>query len=615
MLSLVSKGMMAMAELDRNQSKVHTHFPTGQYLAQKDNILRLIHWITFYRRNLNRFASHYLGLGLHLYQHIILYLMGLYPSFCIIAARSAAKSFVIAIFACCKAILYPGSKIVIASGTKRQSKLIVSEKIKLELMTASPNLKREIKNIQDNQNDTIVFFYNGSTITVVPASDNARGYRSTVIIYEEFRTIDKSVVDSVLSPFSMVRQTPYIKMDEYSKYFEEPSEIYISSAWLKSHWMWATASTIAKDMYNGMSCILAMDYSVTLRHNIKTKRYMLDQKKKLDPISWAIEYENEMLSSNSKAYFTFDIINKNQVLKRAFYPIRNSDYSSRIKNKNSIPRQDGEIRIISCDIAMINNVTNDNSVFTCIRMLPEGVNTDSETRGAYDRSFKVQVPYLEASRGYETTRQAIRIKQIYEDFDADYCVLDTRNAGISVGDALMRVLYDDERDTEFKPWTYMNDDVLAKRVSNPNALPVLYSFTGAARINSEIAVNLRNMLAENMIDILISNTESADEIQKRFPEYITSADTEFQLYCERPYLETMCLVNEMVNLEYEKLENTGLIRVKELPTQTKDRYVSLAMGCLFASEVARDLFSSNEELKFENFKHTSSEINFEIEGW
>lgn len=600
-----------MSDLDRNQSKIHTNFGAGHYLSQKENVERLIHWVTFYRRNLNRFASHYLGLSLHLYQHIILYLMGIYPSFCIIAARSAAKSFVIAIFACCKAILYPGSKIVIASGTKRQSKLIVSEKIKIELMSVSPNLKREIKNIQDNQNDTIVFFHNGSTITVVPASDNARGYRSTVIIYEEFRTIEKSVVDSVLSPFSMVRQTPYIKMDEYSQYFEEPSEIYISSAWLRSHWMWTTATAIAKDMYNGTSCILAMDYSVTLRHNIKTKRYMLDQKKKLDPISWAIEYENEMLSSNSKAYFTFDIINKNQVLKRAFYPIRNSDYTSRVKNKNSIPRQDGEIRILSCDIAMINNSANDNSVYTCIRMLPEGVNTDADTRGAYDRSFKVQVPYLEASRGYETSKQAIRIKQIYEDFDADYCVLDTRNAGISVGDALMRVLYDDERDTEYKPWTYMNDDALAKRVSNPNALPLLYSFTGAARINSEIAINLRNMLAEQMIDILISNTESSDEIQKRFPEYLTTSNAELQLYYERPYLETMCLVNEMVNLEYEKLENTGLIRIKELPSLTKDRYVSLAMGCYFASELARDLLSDDRQADFDSFVPTVTAFNFD----
>ena len=107
----------------------------------------------------------------------------------------------------------------------------------------------------------------------------------------------------------MVRQAPFIKMDEYANEYEELIEVYISSAWLRSHWMWNTATEIAKDMYNDTSCLIAMDYSITLKHKIKTPRYLIDQKKKLDPLSWAIEYENEMLSTNTKAYFTFDIIN------------------------------------------------------------------------------------------------------------------------------------------------------------------------------------------------------------------------------------------------------------------------------------------------------------------
>jgi hypothetical protein len=604
--------MTQMRKLDKNQENLSSQFPVGHYLNDKVHVEKIIEWTTFYRRNLNRFAQHYLGLSLHLYQHIILYLMGLYPTFCIIASRAAAKSYLIAIYACCKAILYPGSKVVIASGTKNQSKLIVSEKIRTELMDSSENLRREIAKIQDNQNDVIVFFRNGSTIKVVPASDNARGSRSTVLIYEEFRMIEKTIVDSVLSPFSIVRQVPYLKLEEYTNYFEEPIEVYISSAWIKSHWMWGTVKTCLEDTYNGTSCVLAMDYSITLKHKIKTIRFLEDQKKKLDPISWAIEYENEMLSTNSKAYFTFDLINKNQRMKRAFYPVKASEYSPKAKSKLAIARQEGEVRIVSCDIAMINNSANDNSAFTCLRLLPESINTEDSERGAYDRIFRVQVPYIEASRGYETTKQAIRIKQLYDEFDADYCVLDTRNAGVSVGDALMRVLYDDERDVEYKPWTYMNNDDLAKRVINPNALPVIYSFTGLAKINSEIAVNLRNMLSENTIDLLISNTESGEEIQKRFSDYLTTSDANRQLYYERPYLETMCLINEMVNLEYEKLENTGLIRIKEVAGQTKDRYVSLAMGCYFASELARDMLSNGNDVDFDNFEHTSTAINFDF---
>ena len=39
------------------------------------------------------------------------------------------------------------------------------------------------------------------------------------------------------------------------------------------------------------------------------------------------------------------------------------------------------------------------------------------------------IPYMESVQGGDTTRQALRIRQLYEDFDADYIVLDLRNAG------------------------------------------------------------------------------------------------------------------------------------------------------------------------------------------
>ena len=36
---------------------------------------KLIDWCTFYRRNIHRFAEHYLGIRLHFYQKIMLYLI------------------------------------------------------------------------------------------------------------------------------------------------------------------------------------------------------------------------------------------------------------------------------------------------------------------------------------------------------------------------------------------------------------------------------------------------------------------------------------------------------------------------------------------------------------
>ena len=67
--------------MDERQAALHDHFPSTHYLHKQENVMRLMEWITFYRRNPSRFVEHYFGIVLHLYQHIILYLMEFVPSF------------------------------------------------------------------------------------------------------------------------------------------------------------------------------------------------------------------------------------------------------------------------------------------------------------------------------------------------------------------------------------------------------------------------------------------------------------------------------------------------------------------------------------------------------
>lgn len=161
--------------MDNYQKNVFKNFPPHSWLSSKTNYERIIDWITFYRRNIPVFVEHYLGIPLHWYQIIWLYLLNIYISVVIIAGRASAKSFVIAIFSCAKAILYPNTKVVVASGSKKQASLIVKEKIQKELMPKSENLRREIKKITTNANDIEVTFHNGSSIVVVVAGEGALG--------------------------------------------------------------------------------------------------------------------------------------------------------------------------------------------------------------------------------------------------------------------------------------------------------------------------------------------------------------------------------------------------------------------------------------------------------
>lgn len=591
---------------DERQSELYKKFPTDSFLGSGKNVDHFIQWVTFFRKNLHRFAMDYLGLKLHLYQIIMLYLMGVNQFIVVIASRASAKSFIIALYACCRCILYPNSLVVLSSATKGQSKLLVSEKIQKELMNLSPALRKEILKVKDNQNEVIVYFRNHSTITVVPASENGRGYRSNVIVREEFRQIKKSVDDSILSPFQIIRQTPYMKDDFYvdiPELQEETVDIYISSSWFDNgqNWMWDIVDQAYDDMLKGKaSCLLAFDESIALMHKIKTMRYFQTEKKKQDPITWQLEFLNTRLKENRSAFFTYSMLQQNQKAKKPFYPRTLLDFKMGKKNPYDIPKQNGEVRIVACDMAFVENKKNDNSIFSCMRLLPECTTYSRESSNdiKIDNGYRRIVPYIESVQGGDVVKQAIRIRELYEDFNADYIVLDMRNAGVAIYDLLAKVMYDEDRGIEYPPLSCMNDDTVANRIKIEGALPCIFVVNATQKLNSDIALDFRRVLDSQKIDLLITFEQASEEILPNVKEYMNSPDAATQGFYESPFLETQALISETTDLIYEKKEQTGAIVIHEQGSNRKDRYTSCSYGSYFASLLEKDLISKSEEYEY-----------------
>ena len=600
--------------MDEYQKIVYKKFPAHSWLSNKNNFERIIDYVTFYRRNIPVFVEHYLKIPLHWYQIIWLYLLNMYISVVIIAGRASAKSFVIAIFSCAKCILYPNTKVVIASGSKKQASLIVKEKIQKELMPKSENLRREIETIKTSTNDIEVVFRNGSSIVVVVGGEGALGYRSTVLIFEEFKRIPKYIVDKVLKPFQMTRPSQFrtneecekygVKYKENDEFLEEAVNIYISSAAPTSHWMGKLLKDTVSSKYGDNSaCMLATDYSIALKHAIKTRAQLIEAKRSTDPITWREEYENEMLREGANSYFTYGLLTKNQTNKKAFYPRRYEDVRNKHKNPYSIPKQPGEIRILACDMAFIERSNkNDNSCFTCIRALPESMTYTSENIDGkvveVKNGYRRIVPYIEANPGSDVDKQAIRIKQLYYDFEADYCILDTRNGGILTYDRLAKILYDESRDCEYPAWRCMNDKDIAKRVIVAGSVENVFTINASQKLNNDIAIALRGTLESHMIDLLVNLDEAKDILESHIPEYTSTPDVDVAVFYERPYLETQALINEMMSLEYTRNEQTGIITLFETGSNTKDRYVSLAYGNYFIGLLEQDLVGDTSEYEF-----------------
>ena len=126
-------------------------------------------WCSFYRANPHRFVKDYLGVNLKLFQKILIYMMNKYFYVMYIASRGQGKTFLTSIYCCTRCILFPQTKVIIASGNLKQATEVLT-KIE-DLKKDCPNLDREIENIKASKVDGVCTFHIGTWIRVVASNE------------------------------------------------------------------------------------------------------------------------------------------------------------------------------------------------------------------------------------------------------------------------------------------------------------------------------------------------------------------------------------------------------------------------------------------------------------
>jgi hypothetical protein len=128
----------------------------------------------------------------------------------ILASRGAGKTFLLALYASMKAILHPGSKIVIVGAGFRQAKLVF--KYIEQLYNASPIFQEAVGGSERPKygSDAATLQVGLSQITAIPIGDGEkiRGLRATVLIADEFASIPEDIFDIVIKPFTAVHINP-----------------------------------------------------------------------------------------------------------------------------------------------------------------------------------------------------------------------------------------------------------------------------------------------------------------------------------------------------------------------------------------------------------------------
>jgi len=149
------------------------------------------------------------------FQCVMLHLLWTKKFPMVLACRGAGKTFMLAIYAILRALLVPGSKIVIVGGGFRQSKLVFG--YIEEILQASPILQETVEKGNGARNkvkyatDRVSLRVGtNSEIIGLPVGDGSkiRGVRATVLIADETASISESVFDVAILPFLSVKADP-----------------------------------------------------------------------------------------------------------------------------------------------------------------------------------------------------------------------------------------------------------------------------------------------------------------------------------------------------------------------------------------------------------------------
>lgn len=583
-------------------------------MSEEERIEHLKHWTTFYRRNLSIYVRDRLGIRLEPYQHLMLWLMSKSMMFVGICARGSSKSFIMGIYAIAMCLLYPRYQVVVVASTIPQG-MVIYNKIRNELCGGtskdglSPLLSYLYKkdSIHFRTSDTaleIDIKLTNSKITVLPPLDSSRGARANLLIYDEFRLLKKSDVDSIFEPMGFRRQSEFLNLDEYANrqdMVEEAQSAYISSSGWKTDWLWNLSKKTITSMLNNdvttPSNLFACDVFLPMQYNRITVPQYNKLKSQMSTISFRMEMLNECLGEAEDAFFKLEEFKANQILPKGFRTPTTTEYLTHVDMGNR-PKKENEFRILGVDFAFeqtMKSGDNDNTSITLLSCFWNGERLVRNTE------------YIETlvGGGYPVKR----IKEIYYDLDIDWIAYDSKNGGDVYAQEFTESYMHEERGVEFRGFTSAVEEelqvaninkvnALSDKTIDVNAIPCLIPVTASSDFNSLIWQDLKVRLQRGDIRFLIGEfeLEEMNESTKAKRMAWSKYTSEEKMRIKLPHVQTEFLCEEMINLTAHYKE--GKVKLTEPRSGFKDRAVSLAYANYIATLLENKLAREHNDIDY-----------------
>ena len=397
---------------------------------------------------------------------------------------------------------------------------------------------------------------------------------------------------------NVLRQPNFLKRPEYvdtkEQYQEENKELFLTSCWYSNSELHNQFLDFKDRMLKGKSVFTcSLPYTVSVEHGLLTPKRVESMRSDstMTEATWQMEMEGRFYGAGEGGLYNIEEINECRTNKNMFYPPSNVEWLNDKKKSWRMKRVSGEKRLIGMDIALISDQKegktagkNDNSVIFCMRLIPKG------------SSYERLICHVETMNGDHSSRQSIRLKQLYYDFEADYIALDTAGNSVSVYDQLNKVQYDEERDIEYNAFSTFNNDNLASRASK-NALPCIYGIKANSEFNHQIAMDLKDKFVSKKISLPEDDLFAKERLQEK--EGFAKLSPERQATLLLPYLQTTALANELIGLQMSI--QGGYVKLKEKSTARKDRYSALAYLNYLATILERELDEEEIDEDYDKF--------------
>lgn len=518
-------------------------------------------FISYYRYYIDAFAVDILGIKLFPFQRLILRAMGRYQSSMLIACRGIGKSFIVAVFYICTAILYPNIKLGIASGNSQQARNVIIQKIKGELAKIEA-VAREINfPIKTGMDDCVVEFKNGSEIRAITLAqdrggDSARSWRFSYMLVDEARLVKDNIIEEILIPMTKTKRQNAIKWHKS----EKGKMIFISSAYLKTSKLYDRFVYHYKQMISGNTNYMCMCFP----YQVGVQAGLFDQddiekeleKPQMTKDKFAYEFEGVFVGSSGESYFPYELTDQCRVLERC---------------EIEQPKKSESKYVITHDVAVSDKNGSDNSCTHVIKLKPRA-----------DGTYLKQVVYTRVVNGMPLNKQRDLLRKLLHiqfPNTVKLCI-DVQGAGAGLPSMFYESWeYLDEktgRITEYPP-LIQDDDKDSLDVLD-NALPIIRAVHGMNNFVNLYYPYMKGCFENQSIELL-SQSNDVDILYK-------SNKISFDEY--EQHIEHDILQSELSNIKQDFTDKEKMTYTRIVKTHKRDRATSLMYGLAVVCEMEQE---------------------------